>query len=339
MEISGGSLRNEKIRNSQLLLKSTFDDDGSFRFNTYFWQLGIKEYDKQTPIFIRFYERRSSSANGTTCKFQTLIDTPVVVGDVIYDSKSNEYFLCTESFNIDDIHYQGKLTLCNWILKWQNKNGDILEYPCYDFNSTQYNTGEQYNRQFAVGSSQHTVWLPCDENTVILDSPQRFFLDKNTINPTSFVVTQNDTTSLNIGNKGIVKVTLYECERNQKTDRFDLGICDYVDKSQIINNNSNESYIDKSIIYYDTTTIKSGGDSQIFVAKFFDNNGNEINDIVPKWNIVGDFVNLLDVEMDDDYIKIGVDNDNLIDEEFKLILSDIDNNFVSTLILRIDSLL
>ena len=106
------------------------------------------------------------------------------------------------------------------------KDGTILEYPCYDMNSTQYNSGEQPNKNFVIGSSQHMITLPCDENTVELSTPQRFYLDKATVNPTTFIVTQNDTTSHNYGKKGLVKVTVYEHPNNPSVDRPDLGICD-----------------------------------------------------------------------------------------------------------------
>ena len=184
MILSGGSLRNENIKNSQELLRETFADDASFSLGVYLWELGLKSYDDRESIQIRLYKRSFSNANGVSVKFQTLIETPIIVGDIIYDSIADEYLICTESFNIDGIHWQGKFTLCNWILKWQNKNGDILEYPCHDINSTQYNSGEQSNKQFTIGSSQHMITLPCDENTVVLSSPQRFFLDKNVVNPT-----------------------------------------------------------------------------------------------------------------------------------------------------------
>ena len=219
MSLSGGSLRNEYIFNTRKLLDETFADDPSFVPNIYFWRLGLKEYQHESPIGIRLYGKKFSAANGVTVKFQTLHDTPVVVGDIVYDANEDEYLICTEAFNIDDIHFTGKFTLCNWILRWQNKDGKILEYPCYDMNSTQYNSGEQPNRNFTIGSSQHMITLPCDENTVELSTPQRFYLDKATTNPTSFIVTQNDTTSYNYGKKGLVKVTVFEHPNNPETDR------------------------------------------------------------------------------------------------------------------------
>ena len=341
MRLSGGSLRNENIKNSQELLQETFADDASLALGIYLWKLGLKpeDYKDNESIVIRLFKRSFSSANGVTIKFQTLIDTPIIVGDIIYDSLSDEYLICTESFNINGVHWQGKFTLCNWILRWQNKNGDILEYPCHDINSTQYNSGEQSNKQFTIGSSQHMITLPCDENTVCLSSPQRFFLDKNIKNPTSFIVTQNDTTSYNYGKRGLVKVTLMECASNNATDRIDLGICDYIDKEEIKNDNSDNIFVSKSIISYNTTIIKSGGDSQIFIGKFFDDNGNEVIEINPKWEIICDFKDVLEIEESGNQISIGIDNDYYIDEEFKLVLSDNDGNYSSSLIIQIESLL
>lgn len=339
MRLSGGSLRDENIKNSQELLQETFADDASLALGIYMWEHGLESYDDKESIQIRLYKRSFSNANGVTIKFQTLIDTPIIVGDIVYDSVANEYLICTESFNIDGVHWQGKFTLCNWILKWQNKYGDILEYPCHDINSTQYNSGEQSNKQFTIGSSQHNITLPCDKNTVVLSSPQRFFLDKNTENPTSFIVTQNDTTSYNYGKKGIVKVTLMECANNSKTDRIDLGICDYIDKETVKADNSDDIFVSKSVISYDTNVIKSGGDSQKFVGKFFDDNGIEVTDITPRWEIVCGFKDILMVEESGSQIVIGIDNDYYVDEEFKLILSDTNGNYSSSLIIQIESLL
>lgn len=342
MRLSGGSIRNENIKNSKELLKETFADDASLAPGVYFWELGLCSYENKEQLKVRIYKRAFSSANGVTMKFQTLIDSPVLVGDIVYDSVADEYLICTESFNIDNIHWQGKFTLCNWILRWQNKNGDILEYPCYDMNTTQYNSGERSNEQFTIGSSQHMLTLPYDENTVVLKSPQRFFLDKDVVNPTSFIVTQNDTTSYNYGKKGLVRVTVTECATNNASDRIDLGICDYVSKEDIKKDNKDDvckHIVSKSVITYETKIIKSGGDYQVFIANFFDDNGNKITDVVPKWNIICDFIDSLQIDSADDYIKIGIDDDRYVDEDFKLILSDSDGKYSSSLIIGVESLL
>ena len=339
MSLSGGSLKNENIKNSRELLNEVFADDASFTDNVYFWELGNETYDDDKQLLLRFYDRKYSAANGVTVKFHAPFDYPILVGDIVYDADADEYFICTEVFNIDDIQWQGKFTLCNWTLKWQNKHGDILEYPCYDINSTQYNSGEMSNAQFTIGSSQHMITLPYDENTVVLKTPQRFFLDRDAENPTSFIVTQNDTTSYAYGKKGLVKVTLMECATNNETDRIDLGICDYVEKDDVKTDNADKVFVSKSVISYDSDVIKSGGNMKTFTGKFFDRNGSVIDGVEPLWHIICDFKDALQIEESDNTISIGIDDDAYVDEDFRLVLSDMEGNYSSSLIIRIESLL
>lgn len=339
MALSGSSIRNETIKNSQELLKETFADDPSFTAGIYFWQPSTHSYADPNELPIRLYGRSFSNANGVVVKFQTLIDNPIVVGDMLYDSNDDEYLLCTESFNVDGAHWKGKFSLCNWILKWQNKYGDILEYPCVDINSTQYNSGEQASAKMTIGSSQHMATLPYDDNTIAIKSPQRFFLDRNTETPTSFIVTQNDNTSMFFGKKGLIKITMLECERNNDTDRPDLGICDYFEKDELKTNNADENKVIKSVISYKTTTIKSGGSKQKFVGTFVNENGEEIDGISTNWEIICDFADSLIVDEEGNSLTIGVDDDSLIDEEFKLTLSDESGNYKSSIIIQIGSLL
>lgn len=339
MALSGSSIRNEVIKNSQELLKETFADDPSFTAGIYFWQPSTHSYADPNELPIRLYGRSFSNANGVVVKFQTLIDNPIVVGDMLYDSNDDEYLLCTESFNVDGVHWKGKFSLCNWILKWQNKYGDILEYPCVDINSTQYNSGEQASAKMTIGSSQHMATLPYDENTIAIKSPQRFFLDRDTETPTSFIVTQNDNTSMFFGKKGLIKITMLECERNNDTDRPDLGICDYFEKDELKTNNADKNKVIKSVISYKTTTIKSGGSKQKFVGTFVNENGEEINGVSTNWEIICDFADSLIVNEEGNSLTIGVDDDSLIDEEFKLVLSDESGNYKSSIIIQIGSLL
>lgn len=318
----------------------SFFDDASFQPGIVMWEVGkiIKEDFNSSPeIPIRFYGRDFSNANGVTVKFNTPYDNPIDVGDIVFDSRNEEYYICTESFNINDIHWQGRFTLCNWILRWQNKDGKVLEYPCYDVNSTQYNSGEQSNRQFTIGSSQHMITLPCDENTIMLSSPQRFILDKNKQKPTVFVVTQNDNTSYGYGKKGLVRITLYENVFNPETDNVDIGICDYVD---ITKGNCDHNIIRVSAtIDYKTDIIKSGGNSQLFTGKFTDENGEEINISSCRWSVICDFFDSLQIEENGCQLKIGIDDDNYIDEEFKIVFSDSDNRYSDSLIIKVGSLL
>jgi hypothetical protein len=342
METTGGSIYGEKYQNNKQLIENVFQDDVAFTNDIYMWELNIKNIEEAQSINLRLYERKFSAANGTTVKFQSLHDTPVNIGDILYIKSENEYWICTESFNIDDIHFQGKLTLCNWILKWQNKQGDILQYPCYVINVTQYNSGETYGKNITIGSAQHQITLPADENTIIISTPQRFYLDRNKINPVTYIVTQNDTVTYNYGEKGLVKVSVVQDVADKSKDRPDLGICDYIEnnidnKQDNIIENDNK-YI--AYINYKTLKIKSGGIAQKYTAIFYDRQGNKIDNIFPSWKIISEFENELDINITDNSIIIKIDNDDYIDEEFKLILTDINNQVLEdSVIIKIESLL
>ena len=130
-----------------------------------------------------------------------------------------------------------------------------------------------------------------------------------------------------------------QCVEDSKTDRPDLGICDYVDFSNIATDVPVENEKVTAKILYSTTKIKSGGSSQVFKAEFQDSNGNEVTGIVPTWTITCDFKEHLEIKESGNEIEIGIDNDDYVDEEFKLTLSDIDSSCETYLIITIDSLL
>lgn len=339
MELSGGSIRNEQTLDNIRFLDFVFEDDTSANDILYRWKHGLKDYSEETRLSIRLYERRFSTANGSLVGFVTRITEPITVGDIVYNSSTDEYMICTESMVLNGIQYVGKFTVCNWILKWQNNKGEIFEYPCQDMNSTQYNSGETNNRTFTIGTSQHMLTLPCDENTVILESPKRFYLDKNPINPTSFIITQNDNTSYNYGSKGLVKLTVSQYVGVVERDRPDLGICDYIDFDNIDDDITEDTTTDSAKIIYTTTSIISGGNSKEFIAKFYNKDKDEIIK-TPLWEIICDFKEELEVSQFSNQISISINNDDYVDEYFKLVLYDKDDLTCSdSLIIKVDSLL
>lgn len=338
MELSGGSIRNEHILDSKRFLSAVFEDDSSYVQGLFMWKHGLKDYSEETELKIRLHSRRFSTANGDLVSFVTQMDEPICVGDIVYNSNSYEYMICTEVSNLNNIQYNGKFTVCNWILKWQNDKGEIFEYPCQDMNSTQYNSGETNNRTFTIGTSQHMLTLPCDENTVILESPKRFYLDKSPINTTSFIVTQNDNTSYNYGKKGLVKLTVSQYVEVNEKDRPDLGLCDYIEVDNS-NNGDVTTQSNYAKIEYTSTSIVSGGSSKTFTAKFYDKDNNEIIK-TPMWDIMCDFKDELEVNQNGNHITISIDCDDCIDEMFKLSLYDKDDMSCNTsMVIKIDSLL
>lgn len=296
---SGVSLYDEQIKDAQDILANGFTDDVSCAKHIFFWIAG-ENPQKGDHIYIKFYDRKYSSANGNTKLFLTHNNDKIEVGDYIYDEEENTYWICTESFHVDNIHYEGKFTQCNWHLRWQRPDGTILEYPCLDLNSTQYNSGESGNNTLKLGSAQHMEKVQANSDTISLSSPQRFYVSRD--NSIPYVITQNDTTASNYG-KGICNITVTQDVRREDKDRPDLGICDYIDPSSPLppqpsipnettdlsgeKNNSGEvdnKNISLKISYEDDCYIFAGRDYKIFTAIDI-NNGKQIDDPSVQWSV------------------------------------------------------
>lgn len=245
MKLDGNSIRQSKINDAKILMANQLETDPSY--NEYFviWEHDVDAEDfVEQPI--KLYNRKYSSANGYTVQFETLIGKTIPIGTVLYDTDEQIYYLCTESFNKDKILNNGKLTRCNNFLKWQDDSGKIFEYPVFDINSTQYNSGVQGDKVMTLGSTQHMLTITADENTIALDHDKRFFNDRNTKSPTVFKLTQNDTTALNY-DKGLLHITITEDEYNPDTDSIENWLCDYFPISTV------------TITYSGSPTIRIGG--------------------------------------------------------------------------------
>lgn len=197
-------------------------------------------------IDLNINKQTKSEVSGYQKEFTSLITAPVQHGDTFYNEDENLYWICTEVMRKSGLYYDGKLTRCNNILRWQDENKNIFEYPVFDINSTQYNSGEFGDKTMTLGSSQHLLTIVADENTIALNHGHRFFWDRNTVDPTVFKLTQNDTTAMNY-DKGLVKMTVTEDQYNPKTDSIENWLCDYFKVSTI------------TITYTGNPTIRVGG--------------------------------------------------------------------------------
>lgn len=178
-------------------------------------------------IELEIVKETKSDINGYQREFKSLISSPVYHGDTFYEEESGLYWICTEVMCKSRLYYSGKLTRCNSFLKWQDENGNIFEYPVFDINSTQYNSGISSNKTLTLASAQHLITITADENTIALQHDKRFFNSRNTKNPSVFRLTQNDTTVLNY-DKGLLKITVTEDQYNPDTDSIEEWLCDYV---------------------------------------------------------------------------------------------------------------
>ena len=306
--LDGANSREAKINDARHILALEFTNDPSYCDSMYRWVPGINSHIGDR-IDIRLFGRKYSSANGYTTQFEVQVGDKPDIGDYYFEKELNQYWICTELHNVNHIHVGGKLTMCNWFLKWQNDKGEVLEYPCNDINSTQYNSGEAGDKTMTLGSAQHMATVQATPDTIDIRSPLRFFVSRDYTIP--FRVTQNDTVSNNYGN-GLCKITLTQ-DLLQPDDRPDLGLCDYKEPAPLPP--KPDETTDLSAVIRGANKLKCGFDRD-YTVEFKNSEGNIQTEVDFTWKIVSDFA--VDQQVSKNTITLLVDNQNNIGRYFSL---------------------
>lgn len=242
--------------NNEHLLKDTITFlNNSFSDNIDFRQASVNNVIQDLLVI-------DDIKNPHTKMFKARPHEKITVGDLVYIDDT--YYLINESNANNDKIQSATGVECNWKLKWICPiTKTIQEIPCYIQNATKYNTGKYEARYIDYGISQITVDIPCNDFTIYIDTDMRFFLDKNTLNPTIYEATQVDHYTYNYQGKGICRINMSEDKYNPDKDNIELQLADYwIDKKnnisvfdKIDNNNTNNDVIVK---YNGLAEIKVG---------------------------------------------------------------------------------
>lgn len=142
----------------------------------------------------------------------------------MYIKYKSLYWLATEFVNDNRMYQNAVITLCTYTLKFQSPTGTILSYPC--ITSTKSFSNDESN-VITLPSNKKSILLPFDENTALLTTGKRMYVDKRT-NPTPYeIIGDIDTTSFSYGDKGLIFFVMEQSLKETTNDRPDLGICNY----------------------------------------------------------------------------------------------------------------
>lgn len=306
---TGISPRIEKINNGRRILEYDFEHDPQYNENVVF-------YGTENQLKIKMYDEKYTNSYGVTMKFQTLYNEQINFGDVIYDFKLNEYWLCLESALVGEIHNEGKIAKCNRILRWQEPNGLIYELPIVNRNASQYNNGETGNNVITIASDQLFIYTQLNEHTVVLDRGIKFFIDENSEKPTVYELTRPDTIDYSYMGTGMMGMIVTECSYNPSENDLRYGVCDYISPTaHPVPDPSPDQNIILSIAGRDTLKI---GRAEKYTAVAKDLDGNEITDYKITWNIISDFTDEIIMSVNDKTIALKTENESLIGGSFLL---------------------
>lgn len=331
MKISGISPRDEMIRDGQNLLKEELEHDVSYSPTMYFYDSVNEKDDKLANL--RVYGRKNSSLNGNYMNFMTTYDNPVKIGDYIHDTKDDTYWLVYTSFNVDDIHYEGKLIQCNYLLRWQLPNGDIVQRWTNIVSASKYDMGENGNSTVILSTNTFTVLMGyCDEGIEL--EGQRVFIDLRREKPTKvFKITRGDDVLYNSGNVGsLLSFIANKTEFYMDTDNQELRICNYFSPTP-----SSDEEPSTPPTGNETTVLscKISGKQELkvtlprtYTATLSDSDGNfvEWDNEKYTWNIISDFT--VSQTVNNNKIILEVNDDDAIGKKFTLQVIKLDDESV-----------
>lgn len=314
---SGSTAREEMIIAGQNLLKEELEHDSSYSPTMYFWNPILGCDDR--PAKVRIYKRKYSSLNGNYQNFLTTYDNPIKIGEYLHDTKDDTYWLIYNSFNVNDVHYEGKMIQCNYLLRWQLANGEIIERYSNIVSASKYDVGETGNSTLVLSSNNYTVLIGYCEEGFELEG-KRVFIDMKPTEPTKvFKITRSDDVIYNsYGVGSLLSFIADKTEYNPNKDNQQLKICDYIDLPFIPSTPQppNET-TDLKCVIFGNTNLKNGY-KRTYTVTFTDKDGNTIDcqGINYQWNVVSDF----DVKqtITDNKITVSVNNENIIGCSFPI---------------------
>lgn len=293
-----------------------------------------------------------SSANELdTKKIVSMPDEIIGIGSII--EWNNEHWIVYDNDCEDSIYQVGMMYRCNVYLKWQNEKGQIIGRYGYIEDISKTGMGLKVSGDIMYQLEQYYKgYFALDEETIKIRRDKRFLMDVNNLVPEAYIVTNRKVMNYNfnaididknyqLNTKDHLIIFMFtQTQRNETRDNFEIMIADY---DETLNNSldkpiENDIYI--KIIYNGTPTIKCGGSYKEFKAELIDTNENILNQEL-FWNVVTleNQEKFFDYTIENNTIKIkALFNENLIDSQVKLIVSDKNNIYRNEIYIRVVSL-
>ena len=213
---------------------AAFGQDGFQELLESFLAQTVQVYDRaiaKEPIEVRAIIQNDTSDTINNSIIRQILCPIGVLKCGQYVRADDTWWIVATMPDNNGVYEKAILWKCRWAIKFLSPlTGKIVEYPIYLENSTQYGTGEENRNNISIGEGQYLVYIPHNEETVLLDDRFRFLMDRNRQLPSAYRITQTDTTSYAVGHEdegGIIVWHTLEELFNEATDSKELMIANY----------------------------------------------------------------------------------------------------------------
>ena len=153
-------------------------------------------------------------------------------------------WLITELDAHSEIYEKGIMQQCNYLLKWRDTTGDIVEKWCIIEDGTKYIVGEHEEPKITVGDARISLIIGKDSDTVKLHRGVRFLIDDiDSAYPLAYQITKPHRLYNIYNNVGVLKFILNEVNVTQN-DNVDLMVADYYEPTMNVDTDSFPDVID-----------------------------------------------------------------------------------------------
>lgn len=254
----------------------------------------------------------------------------------MYVKYKNRYWLIVGLVDDNKVYEKAILLICNYKISWIDDTGIIRQRWINAESASQYNNGESNMTFYFVRSDQLMVYMPDDPDSLMLNSGKRFIIDKrcqiyeldfeegvtkDTSKPLIvYDITRSDTVLDNYTDSGIIGFIFTQCEQHENdgyyvVDGSGYWLCDIPSDTQ-----ADRKLV--CVIDSDSDIIYIHLDPGIFKARFYDNDGNEIFDDLPSFDLAveSDFKPRLDIQFVDQAVLVSTDDFELNNKSFTISL-------------------
>lgn len=136
-------------------------------------------------------------------------------------------WLITELDANDEVYTSGMMQRCNYLLKWLNKKGEIIEKWCIVEDGTKYLIGEKAEDMMSIGDARIAITICKDSDTIELGRGKRFLVDDlDAEAPLAYQITKPNKLFNVYDGQGVFRFILNEVNMTDD-DNVELRIADY----------------------------------------------------------------------------------------------------------------
>jgi hypothetical protein len=136
-------------------------------------------------------------------------------------------WLITDLDANDEVYASGMMQRCNYLLKWLNADGRVIEKWCIVEDGTKYLIGEHQGNIMTIGDARIAITIGKDNDTDEIGRGKRFLIDDmDSKSVLAYQVTKPNKLSNIYNGKGVFKFILNEVNMTDD-DNIELRIADY----------------------------------------------------------------------------------------------------------------